>query len=202
MRSFIRIYLRAIRHRRAVFARAFLFYISFRYAYSIPMDERRRCTRRGWCVVIDPRAFATRGMSVNNEARRGSTRDLDPRYAIDRIERPGAAAPFCRAAPFSREKRGKKKKDRSREGFPRVDEEETFANAEKHGRRGRNSRGAASVKNCIFSCQKIGGGRRGGGEEEEEDEEPRRRPPSSPSLPRSPLPRMRTVFDTAPTDRI
>lgn len=42
--------------------------------------------------------------------------------------------------------------------------------AENYGRR-RNSRDVASVKNCIFSCQKLGGGRRGGRRESARENE-------------------------------
>lgn len=109
---------------------------------------------------------ARRVRSVNNEARYGSMRDLDPRCGS--IGAPGAFS--SRGSPFSPASR--EKNNRSREGFPRAGKEgpsRTWkSTAENYGRR-RNSRGVVAVKNCIFSCQKIGGGRRGEGEGGEDE---------------------------------
>lgn len=107
--------------------------------------------------------------------------DARSRSTYASIESQGTA-PFYRADPFlqgEKKKKGHRTKDfhasvRTEEGPSRTRKSTT----ENYGRR-RNSRGVAAVKNCIFSCQKIGGGRRGEGERRERGEKPRRRPVSS-----------------------
>ena len=136
--------------------------------------RRSSCVRDTLHIIIHKRIRLVNNELVANRC------EISIYLRLDRIARHCSFLP--RRSFFMR----KEKKERtSHEGFSRVGEEgpsrtrKSAAENYRHYGRRRNSRDVAAIKNCIFSCQKIGGGKLEDGEREGKREKPRRRPPSS-----------------------